>query len=187
MKFDIAEYLNWQIQRLMQIIGWQGMVAIILFILSSALHFQGVIPLSQKLIEIRRDANKLHSKVALHKSTVSKTINPTHQLDEFYAFFPDGNAMADTLSSLQDAAAQENLILERGEYHLAPESIGQLVRYNIVLPVKGPYPHLRRFIARALRENPSLALDGVSFNRQATITIGVEAQIRMTLYFKEAE
>ncbi|MDD5330552.1 MAG: hypothetical protein PHX38_11130 [Sulfuricella sp.] len=183
MNASAAHRLDWHARRLIRAVGWPGIAAVALVILGVVFHFQEVMPLRERLVEVRHEANDLRAKVAA-RGTVSRAADPAGQLAAFYEFFPDGDAMADTLDRLHVAAAQENLVLEQGEYRLAPESMGRLMRYDIVLPVKGPYPHLRRFIARALRENPSLALEGVSFNRQAAMTIGVDAQVRMTLYFR---
>lgn len=179
-------HLNWLARRLTRAVGWPGAAAVALLVFGVIFHFQVTTPLREHIAEVRHDANDLRAKVATRRVASKAAVDPVGQLAEFYDFFPDGNAMADTLDSLNVAAAQENLTLEQGEYRLAPESVGQLSRYDIALPVKGPYPRLRRFIARALRDNPSLALEGVSFNRQAAITIGVDAQVRMTLYFRGA-
>lgn len=177
---------RWEIRRLAREAGWPGAAGLALAVLGIGLHVEGVAPLRGQIAEVRQDADELRRKVAARRAT-AKDADPAEQLAEFYAFFPDGDAMADTIERLQAAAAQENLILEQGEYRLAREQAGQLSRYDIVLPMKGPYSHVRRFVAAALRENPSLALEGVSLNRQAAITIGVDAQVRMTLYFREAK
>ncbi len=186
MNASIGHRFNWRFRRLMRAIGWPGVAAVALAVLGVVFHFREMVPLRERLAQVRHEANDLRAKVAVRR-TVSTAADPAGRLAEFYEFFPDGNAMADTIDSLHAAAAQENLVLEQGEYRLAPESVGRLMRYDIVLPVKGPYPRLRRFIARALRENPSLALEGVSFNRQAAMAIGVDAQVRMTLYFMGAQ
>lgn len=56
---------------------------------------------------------------------------------------------------------------------------------GIVLPVKGSYRQLRRFMARALSDTPALALETVSLNRQAVGDVAIEAQLRFRLYLKK--
>jgi hypothetical protein len=183
---DFASRSLWHARRLTHAISWPGMAGIVLGILCVLLHVQVVLPWQGQLAEIKRQTDELRGKVAARRTEAVAT-DPAGQLAEFYAYFPNGDAMADTLDRVYAAAAQENILLEQGEYRLASETAGRLMRYDIVLPVKGPYPKLRRFIARALRENPSLALESVSFGRQSVIAIGVEAQVRMTLYLGKAQ
>lgn len=183
---DFASRSLWHVRRLIRAVGWPGMAGFTAGILCALFHFQAVQPLQGQLAEIVRHTDELRGKVAARRTEVVAA-DPAGQLAEFHAYFPNGDAMADTLDRVYAAAVQESLILEQGEYRLAPEAGGRLMRYDIVLPVKGPYPKLRRFLARALRENPTLALESVSFNRQAVMTIGVDAQVRMTLYLGKAQ
>ncbi|MDD5248618.1 MAG: hypothetical protein PHY45_06520 [Rhodocyclaceae bacterium] len=178
--------ITWEARRLMREVGWPGIAGVGLMLCVIVFRVEGMLPLREQVTQLQRDADVLRAKLAARR-TSSQAVNPANQLSQFYEFFPDGNAMADTLERLQATAAAENLTLEQGKYRLASETIGQLARYDIVLPVKGAYPRVRRFIARALRENPSLALEGVSFGRQAAITIGVDAQVRMILYLKDVQ
>ncbi|MRR51420.1 MAG: hypothetical protein EG825_10975 [Rhodocyclaceae bacterium] len=173
----------WHGRRLLHAIGWPGIAALALLFVCSFVYLHVLLPLNESIGAVQREAEDLRTKVATRRVALAGK-DPAMQLTEFYRFFPDSEAMATTLDRVFVAAAQENLTLEQGEYRLAKEQVGRLVRYDLTLPVKGPYPRLRRFIARALRENPSLALDGVSFSRQGVIDIGVDAQVRMTLYLR---
>jgi hypothetical protein len=173
----------WHGRRLLHAIGWPGVAALLLSCICTFIYLYILLPLNVSIGAVQREAEDLRTKVATRRVVLAGK-DPTGQLTEFYRFFPDSEAMATTLDRIFAAAAQENLTLEQGEYRLAKEQVGGLVRYDLTLPVKGPYPRLRRFIARALRENPSLALDGVSFSRQGVIDIGVDAQVRMTLYLR---
>lgn len=177
--------LIWEARRLGHALGWPGVAGVLLFAVAAVLQFKAVDPLQAEVTNIQTDAEGLRAKVATRKA-VSRAATPVSKLAQFYDFFPDGDAMAETLDRLRIAAAAENLMLDQGEYRLAPESVGKLARYDIVLPVKGSYPKVRRFIARALRENASLALEGVSFSRASALSIGVDAQVRLTLFLQEA-
>ena len=61
------------------------------------------------------------------------------------------------------------------------------MRYQIVLPVKGSYLQVRRFLAQAMRDTPGLALEGISFQRQEGDAPVLEAQLRLTVYLRACE
>lgn len=89
------------------------------------------------------------------------------------------------MSKLYNAATQQNLTLEQGEYRLLPERDSKLMRYDVTLPVKGGYLHIRKFLAQSLIEMPALALESVSFSRQKADESMVNAQLQFTLYLRQ--
>ena len=56
------------------------------------------------------------------------------------------------------------------------------MRFQMVLPVKGEYRQIRRFLAALPAEIPIIALEDVQFSRQNVGDSTVEARIRMALY-----
>lgn len=182
-------FLLWQFRRLQRSVGWGGIAAVGVALAAALFHFQAMLPLRADLAEMRAETDQLRARAAGRRAANTDR-DPGAQLREFYRFFPegdattDGDAMADVMARIFDGAAQENLILEHGEYHLASTQEGGLQRYDLVLPVKGSYTKLRRFIVRVLQDNRSLALEGVSFSRHAAVDIGVNAQVRLTLYLR---
>jgi len=89
------------------------------------------------------------------------------------------------MSRVYQAAVEQKLALDQGEYHLERDKYSKLQRYEIELPLKGTYPQLRHFLAKALADVPILALDGVSFNRQKIDDAALDARVKMTLYMRE--
>jgi len=79
-------------------------------------------------------------------------------------------------------AEDQGLVLLQAEYRPVPDSEGKLVRYQILLPAKGTYPEIRRFLSQASRELPGLAIDGINFQRQQIGDAVLEAQIKLTLF-----
>lgn len=175
--------LLWYARRVLHAAGWPALAGVALVAVLAAFYFLKLAPLQQNVAEFKHEAESLRGKVATRRSTAVVT-GASGQLAAFYGFFPQTDVLTETLGKLYDAAAKQNLVLDQGEYHLVPAQEGQLVRYDIVLPVRGPYTKLRGFIAQALKDNPSLALEGITFNRQTVIDIGVEAQVRLTLYMR---
>ena len=52
----------------------------------------------------------------------------------------------------------------------------------MTLPVSGSYEQVRGFIAAALRDVPSLALDDIEFQREKIGDAQLETKVNMTLY-----
>jgi hypothetical protein len=73
-------------------------------------------------------------------------------------------------------------VLDQAEYRPLPDPEGRLTRYQILLPAKGTYPEVRRFLVQAGSEIPGLAVDGISFQRQQIGDSALEAQIKLTLF-----
>jgi hypothetical protein len=76
--------------------------------------------------------------------------------------------------------------IEQGEFRLSHEAGDPLLRYAMVLPVKGDYAALRRFLRDALRELPGLALEEVQLRRADTKAAAIEAQLRLILFVAKA-
>jgi len=162
------------------------MAGSLLAVLCGVAYVAGIAPQKERIAAQRSGIAQLRmAQTALSEAPAIRT--PAEQLDSFYAFFNDENVVPTVLERLFTAAARENLDLPQGEYRVAKESTGRLTRYEITLPLKGSYPGLRNFIAQSLKETPTLSLQGVSFARQAAIDIGVDAQVRLTLYVRRTE
>ena len=91
------------------------------------------------------------------------------------------------LRDIHAAAEKETLVLERGEYRLIEEAGLDLLRYQITLPVKGSYASINAFVRRVLRDVPSLALDGISLQRQNAGEAAIEAQVRVSVFYRGAK
>jgi hypothetical protein len=180
---SVTARLIWHGRRFVRFVGWQGCAAAALLIAAGVSQFVVLAPVEREIADLRKDMLALHAKGGA-RTTLRAVDTPAEQLAQFYAFFPDGDGMNDVLTRVHKAAAAQNLVLEQAEFHLIQEADGKLQRYEMVFPVKGPYPQVRRFIARVLAENSSVALDGVGFSRQNLATIGVDAQVRMSLYLR---
>lgn len=81
-------------------------------------------------------------------------------------YIPAASALPDVLESIYGAAQAHGVPLAQGEYRMLRDAQGRLLQYQIVLPVSGTYPQIRKFAAAALAAVPALSLDGVRFERQ---------------------
>lgn len=107
---------------------------------------------------------------------------PDDRLAAFYGNFGTREEAFAALQAIYAAAEQEGLELESGEYRVSREPGARLLRYQIVFPVKGSYPKIRRFVARALNEAPGVALDDLALRRDTAQSSALEARVQFTLF-----
>ena len=174
----------WFLRRWQREFSRPMMAGALLVALCGAAYVVEIAPLAERVAAQRSGIEQLHTAQAI-RTPVAQT--PAEQLESFYAFFPGDDIVPAVLERLFAAAARENLDLPQGDYRVAKESTGRLIRYEIMLPLKGSYPGLRRFIAQSLQETPALSLQGASFVRQGASDIGVDAQVRLALYVRRTE
>lgn len=58
------------------------------------------------------------------------------------------------------------------------------MRYRITLPVRTSYTQIRYFVSFILKEIPTVSIDGLRFERKKISETQLDAQIRLTLYFR---
>lgn len=158
-----------------------GLMAVAVSLLCASFLFGVLFPLERQIDSLKHDANSL---VQSKRSFSGSDAFPgsSHPLSDFYTFFPPQDGRDDAMEKIYAAAARFNLNLDQGDYQLVHERDLQLARYEMVLPVRGDYVQIRKFVALALSEVPSLALDSISFTRQNITDPTVDAQLRLTLY-----
>ena len=76
-------------------------------------------------------------------------------------------------------AAQERITLARGEYSLGVDPKTHLARYQILLPVRGSYPQLRRFLHALLGQLPAVVVEDVEFQRKKIADTDLTGRIRL--------
>jgi hypothetical protein len=182
---DFIQRILWQSRLIANAIGWPGGVAIGLVLICSGVGFAYIKPLQSHLMAIQQEANTLRIQSKRTRLSEQSSSNPAQQLASFYRFFPQQDSVAGSLGKLYGAASVQNLNLDLGEYHLVHERDSKLTRYEIVLPVKGGYVQIRKFIAQVLADIPNLALNGMTFTRQKIDDPLLEAQLQFTLYLGE--
>lgn len=144
-----------------------------------------VLPARGDLERARNQALRAQGTTAVNGGTASPAPQTAaEQLARFYAALPPQEEATAWLNSLYQAAGKEKLSLARGEYSLQTDADSHLARYQIVMPVRGDYGQIRRFVRNALAEVPHLALEEISFQRQSIAEAHLEARIRFTLFLR---
>jgi Tfp pilus assembly protein PilO len=163
-----------------QRLGWPGVVGLSLLAFAAAFYFSTIRPGQMRLEQLRGDIVALEQQRA-HAASDEPTSN-RERLDAFYAFFPPAARTADLLDKIFAAADKQALNLEQGDYRLQRDNVGGITRYDVILPVRGSYPQVRKFVAAALAQLPNLSLDSIQFERQKVGDSTVEAKVKFVMY-----
>ena len=164
-------------------LGLVGLVGLILLLAAVAYGMIGVRGAQGQLESTRSRADTAEARLQRIRSGAEKAPeSPGQQLASFYGRLPSQGEATKSIDKIYDAAAKENISLDRGEYALVAEPSGRLARYQITLPVRGSYPTIRRFITGVQESVPNLSLDEISFQREAIGETELQVRIRMTLY-----
>lgn len=171
--------LAWHARRTLEQVGLPGIAGLGVLAFCVTFTFSTVIPMGNEL-------RSLNAATAVKRVTKNADqMTPDRQLTAFYQSFPTVTNASDALDKLHEAAVNQGVALEQGEYHLVRHGTDKLARYEIVLPIKSDYLHLRRFLSQALADMPYLSLDSVEFQRQKISDTVLDAQVKMTLFLVE--
>lgn len=112
-------------------------------------------------------------------------LNNNQALQVFYDFLPRNDSSPYWISELDRIAKESGVELNSSDYRLMMEKDSKLTRYEIQLPLRGTYPHIRAFIAGALQSVPSLALADVVIRRESTLSSRLDARLTLHLYLND--
>jgi hypothetical protein len=99
---------------------------------------------------------------------------------------PQRAEMPTVLGVLLKQADAAHLSIDTGKYGTTPLKNGGVTSYQISFPVTGPYPQVRQFIDSTLAALPAAAMTELSITRKAIGDGAVEAQIRLTVFTRDA-
>ena len=174
--------LTWRARRLARNAGWPAMLALALLIFEVAFHFSAVWPLVDQQATLHGQVARQERVAAESPVHVEPVQDPRQELSAFYGALARPVDAPDLLRRLHRAARDQGVILDQADYRPLPDPEGGLTRYQIVLPAKGTYPEVRRFLVRASADVPGLAIDSVMFQRQQVGDARLDAQIKLTLF-----
>lgn len=177
--------LSLRLRRIGLRLGWMGAAGAALVLLACAEFFSVTLPASDEVADLEAQVlRQRESPRSGREIAPGQDAEPGAQIAAFEKFFPPASDINRMIGEIHAAATKENLALERGDYRLAEEQGLDLLRYQITLPVKGNYPSIRGFVRRVLRDMPYLSLDGISMQRQTAGDEALEAQIRVSVFYR---
>lgn len=178
--------LRWMLRRWLRILGRPGVLAIGILVVYPPFYLSAIVPAQERLEVAQRGALSLHEQIRHASESLGGARNtPAEQLAEFYRIFPEERSSPKWLGKLAALARKNGIALNEGEYKVMRDDRVRLMRFQMVLPVKGEYQKIRRFLAALPAEIPIIALENVQFSRQNVGDPGVAAQIKLTLYLEQ--
>jgi hypothetical protein len=179
--------LRWMLRLWLRIVGKPGVLAIGILVVYPPFYFSAIVPAQERLDAAQRGARSLHEQIQHASESLGGVRRaPAEQLAEFYRIFPEERTSPKWLGKLAVLARKNGIALNEGEYKVTRDNRVRLMRLQMVLPVKGEYQKIRRFLAALPTEIPVIALENVQFSRQNVGDPSVEALIKLTLYLEQA-
>lgn len=183
-KLDIY-YFYWLFGRALRALGLWGLVGAgivlgsIIFYIVKIDKLEQEIKLAQyELSHTKKSATSIAHPQVLPLQTTTQDIN------EFYKRFPVGASLPKWLSLMDGIAIKQHLTLNRGDYKFSQTKQGQLLRYEIVMPLMGKYTQIHQFVAEVLQALPALALSDLQIKRENSLSPTVEARLVFVLFLK---
>lgn len=181
------ERLRWMSRRWLSTLGRSGVLSIGILAMFPPFYFSAISPAQERVAEAQRRVLSLSERQSLVGQPLADVRRtPEQQLAEFYRIFPEEHSAPQWLKKLFALAEKNGLSLNEGEYKAMRDKMGRLMRLQMVLPVKGEYRQIRRFLAALPAEIPVIALENVQFSRLNIADPNVEAEIRLALYLEQA-
>lgn len=188
-----TQYLAWLMRRFAKTAGLWGLLAI-------AVTLTIVISLGMEISKMQTQIGALEGQLASKKRLPSNVVveeaipqpsqHTSQTLSEFYQTFPTLLSIPDTLSTLNMLAAQQQLVLNSGDYKLnkiaAKKNVGAnvLTQYEMVLPIEGSYSSVRALMASILTHMSSVAIADIQIERESTLSPIVDARLVLIFYVR---
>lgn len=170
------------LRQLLHRIGPLGIIGIGALIACAAFYLSAIKPAERELTAQRAAAQNIKTRTPFQPVSVDSRAD---DLRRFQALFPTADNIPAEVEKLWALARTHKLELLTGEYRLETNTPG-LARYRITLPVRGSYAQLRQFVDTLLKTVPTLAIDGLRFERKKVTETQLDAQLRLTMYFRPA-
>ncbi len=177
--------IRWRLQRALHAMGWAAIGGVALAILAAGFVASNLMPLQADVTALRDRVQRLEMRAG-NQPPIVEAGRPDARVTAFYEQLPAAEQAPEVVRRLHSYASDAGLVLERGEYRPLPDPSGRLMRYQVVLPVKGSYPQVKRFLAQAMHDTPGLALDAISMQRGQGGSPALEVQLRFTVFMRSA-
>lgn len=171
------------LRQVLEVLGTAGVIGLGVLLFAGAFYFSALGPAEREVQVQALGAERLRTRTLLQPGSAG---DPADDLRRFYALFPPTERLSGELERLYALARKANLELQQGEYRLEAKNPG-LAAYRISLPIRGAYPQIREFVDATLAEVPIASVDALRFERKKVGDTSLEAQVRLTLYFRQQD
>lgn len=164
-------------------LGWPGVIGISLTLAVMFYTALMILPARERLQHSSVQAAQSQQYLSQVKSGILPP--PTAEggeLETFLEMLPEQAEATRAIDQIYTQAQLQSIALARGEYSLGVDPKTRMARYQILLPVSGSYPQLRRFLHAVLDKVPALVLENVDLKRRNIADAQLDGRVRMTLY-----
>lgn len=167
-------------------LSWQWMAFFLLLAGSIGFYVGAIVPMRHALAETTARALDLQKNAAnlQQASSMAARQAPAGQIDTFNAYFPTESSAPDTLELMMKEAVKAGLVPKQAEYRVIKTSPGEVLSYQLTLPLKGTYPQLVEFISNVLPKVNNVSLDNIVFQRQKISDTQPDSTLMLTLYLR---
>jgi len=167
-------------------LSWQWMAFFLILAGSIGFYVGAILPMRHALVETTQRAHDLQQNAdsMQQASSMAARKAPAGQIEEFDAYFPVENTAPDTLELMMQDAAKVGLVPKQAEYRVIKTNPGEVLSYQLTLPLKGTYPQLVDFISNILPKVNNVSLDNIVFQRQKIGDAQPDSTLMLTLYLR---
>lgn len=167
-------------------LGWAPLAGVALM-LGAALHGASQLGQWQDLQTLQARSADVSEQLAQvrrgERQPAAASVDPLQGLQQQLPAQPQATEAIERLYRL---ARDEKISLSRGEYALGVDPDTQLARYQILLPLRGSYLQIRRFLQALLAQMPALVLEDIDLQRKRIGDSELTGRIRLTLYLSRS-
>jgi Tfp pilus assembly protein PilO len=165
-----------------QQVGAVGLAGLALLMVAVVTWFAVVQADQRELVKLTRTLDALRAQEAQKNNLPAHSaLGKEEQVEIFYRTFPTEDQLPDALAQLYRAAEKHELVLETGEYARTRTGAERLIRYRVMLPVKGTFKQVLAFMDGALKDT-NMALENATFKRDKVDDVQVEAKLSFILF-----
>ncbi len=168
--------------------GWWPLAAGILLVLGLIIHLFWVPQLGSRVAANQAELQRVQQALADPHYANKSAVSPLAKRHAaFMATLAPKKDMQELVKTVFDQAQKFGLTLTQAEYKLSYQQDGGYYTYQMLAPVKGAYPELRRFVDGVLEAVPAAALEEVWFKRDGIASGIAEAKLRFVFYLKDGQ
>lgn len=170
----------------LQRLGWPLLAGTGLLLLA-LLYGTSLVPQWQQVGALRDQHAQLAEQVRqLKRGERQVAVQAADPLQDLHRQLPAQPQATEAIERLYALARAEKITLARGEYALGVDPKTRLARYQILLPLRGSYPQIRRFLHALLGQMPALVLEDIDLQRKRIGDSELTGRIRMTLFLSRS-
>ncbi len=161
-------------------IGLPGGAAVALFAFAAWGHWFVTADIECETAELQRQLAPGAS-----RQRAAAADNTVQDIDAVYALLPSRDTANDALAQLLESARAAGLSVSTVQYRTTADRLPGVWRYEIDMPLKGPYEAVRGWLAETLRAHASLSLDVLDLSHKQPESGDIDAHLVLSLFVKE--